>query len=392
MNSEQSTLITLIKSALTGEYYSLAENISLDKVFKIAVKHNVANMAYYGAINCGIDSAAIEMQWLFPYVCNRIAAGERQLYELNTLFKLFDENGIDYMPLKGTILKYIYPKPDMRTMGDADVLIRMEQYNKIEEIMKNQKFSFVKDNINEIVWNKNGILYLELHRYLVAPAHKDLFKLFGDGWKLSKLAESSNTRYEMSDEDTYLFLFVHFAKHYRAGGIGIRQAVDLWIYRKSKPKLDEEYLKKTLTKLKMYDFYKNTCGMLETWFEDKPSTEMSDFLTNYIYSSGNFGTSESYATAKVVRDSKTKGSIEKAFFTKVFGTIFLSYSAMCKKYPILIKLPILLPVMWVVRAFDVVFIKKKKISDYSIDAKAFDKVKNFEEKLKYVGLSFDFED
>lgn len=38
----------------------------------------------------------------------------------------FDAGGIDYMPLKGSILKDLYPRHEMRMMGDADILIRME--------------------------------------------------------------------------------------------------------------------------------------------------------------------------------------------------------------------------------------------------------------------------
>jgi len=391
MNLEQKTLITLIKSALSGEKFDLPE-VDLAKVFKISVRHNVANMAYYGAANCGVNTASPEMMWLFPYVCNRIAAGEKQMYELKTLFSLFDENGIDYLPLKGTVLKSLYPKADMRTMGDADVLIRMEQYEKIEEIMKKQGFSFVKDNINEIVWNKNGILYLELHRYLVAPSHKDLFKIFGDGWSLSRLAENSKTRYEMSIEDTYLFLIIHLAKHFRSGGIGIRQAVDLWVYRNNTPFMNEEYLKKVLTKLKMYKFYLNLNNMLDAWFLDIGADEITDFLTDYIFSSGNFGTSENTAAAKVVRDSKDSGSIKKSFISKVLSAVFLAYPSMCEKYPVLKKAPFLLPVMWIVRAFDVVFIKKKSIKDYNIDSTALDKAKSFEKNLNYVGLNFNFDD
>lgn len=392
MKPIQKTLLTLIKSALTGEKYCLPENCNLQSVFDIAVEHNVANMAYYGAVNCGISTSSAEMAGLFGSVCKRMVLGEKQMRELKTLFELFDANDIDYMPLKGAILKSIYPKPDMRTMGDADILIRVEQYEKIEPIMRSQGFDFIKDSVNELVWNKKGALFLELHRYLVAPSHKDLFNLFGDGWKRATLCKDSKIRYEMSPEDTFLFLFIHFAKHYRSGGIGIRQAVDLWVYRKKETKLNEKYIKEKLVSLKMYEFYNNISEMLEVWFDDKENSQMSDFLTDYIFSSGNFGTRDNNAAAKVVRDSKTSGSIQKSFIQTIFKTIFLPYKAMCRKYSFLEKAPVLLPVMWIVRAADSIFIKRKKIKDYHVDKKAMDKANEFSRALEYVGADFDFDE
>ena len=43
-------------------------------------------------------------------------------------FTIAEENGIDYLPLKGYNLKKLYPKPELRTMGDADVLIRLADF------------------------------------------------------------------------------------------------------------------------------------------------------------------------------------------------------------------------------------------------------------------------
>lgn len=388
MNDVQKTVVTLIKSALTGESYTLQKE-NLQEAFKYSIKHNVANMAYYGAVNCGVPTSSTEMLSLFPYVCKRMAHSEKQMRELKQLFNAFDENGIEYMPLKGTLLKEIYPKCDMRTMSDADILIRVEQYEKIEKIVAGLGYAFVKDNVNELVWNKKEML-IELHRYLVAPSHQDLFKVLGNGWKCANLCKDSKTRYQMNEEDFYFYLFIHFAKHYRSGGIGVRQAVDLWVYRNKTSNLDLELVKSKLEALKMLEFYNNICDMLDVWFGNKESTDKTDFLTSYIFASGNFGTQENREMANVVRESKSSGSVKKSFFKKIITTVFLPYKRMVQLYKILKKAPYLLPFLWVWRLFKGLFFKHRSIKEFNIDSTALKKVENFNKDLEYVGANFEF--
>ena len=92
-------------------------------------------------------------------------------YEYEEVSEKFEENGIDFMPLKGSVIRSLYPKQEMRSMGDADVLIHAEQYNKIVPILEKNDFTFVKENLNELCWQKLPF-YIELHRYLVSPQYK----------------------------------------------------------------------------------------------------------------------------------------------------------------------------------------------------------------------------
>ena len=44
---------------------------------------------------------------------------------------------------------------------------------------------------------------------------------------------------EMSAEDEMIYIFTHYAKHYRAAGVGIKHILDLWVYKLYKPELDK---------------------------------------------------------------------------------------------------------------------------------------------------------
>ena len=234
-------------------------------------------------------------------------------------------------------------------------------------------------------------MQIELHKRLIPSYNKDYYSYFGDGWTLAK--KKTGQKYQMTDEDQLIYLFTHFAKHYRDGGIGIRQMVDLWVYKKSSSSLDKAYLKNELTSLSLYDFYKNIFDTLSVWFENGKPNETTDLITETIFSSGAFGKHESHVLSEGVKLTTTSGG-KNAKKKKIFHSIFLPYSSMCKKHSILKRVPVLLPIMWIVRWGEAIFFKRKNIDRTIEDLKLMDNQSINEQKnnLERVGLSFNFKE
>ena len=72
----------------------------------------------------------------------------------------------------------------------------------------------------------------------------------------------------------------------------------------------------------------------------------------------------------------------------------MPYSAMKKKYQILEKFPILLPIMWIVRIFDILFHRKDHVKQYVQNMNQIDSAQVRENKraLHAVGLDFNAEE
>ena len=85
--------------------------------------------------------------------------------------------------------------------------------------------------------------------------------------------------------------------------------------------------------------------------------------------SGTWGTRETKLKAEGVRASKTEKNV---VVSRVFGLIFPSVDNLQYRFPILKKHKWLLPVMWVVRGFDVLLFKRKKIQEVADDVKLMD--------------------
>ena len=232
MTNLQLGIIALIRSAVTGEAQPLPEGFRMAEAFPILIKHQIPTLGYEGALLCGVDKNSPEMLKLFKLYCQCLLRSERQNRAIRNVQAAFASAGVDFLPLKGCHLRFLYPKPELRLMGDADILIRTSQYDTVRSIVKGLGYEEQTESDHEFIWNSPS-LHLELHKRLIPSYNRDYARYFGDGWKQAK--KTKTTCYTLSPEDDFVYIFCHFAKHYRDGGIGLRHVTDLWVYLRSYP-------------------------------------------------------------------------------------------------------------------------------------------------------------
>lgn len=393
MDILQQGIITLIRSSLTEEPMILPDGFDLEEAYPQIVRHGVLTMAYDGAIRCGVDKKLPVMQKMFQGYLKCLLHGEGQLKMLEKVCAALDAHGFDHLLLKGSILKDIYPKPELRQMGDADVLIRQEQYAAICTVMKELGFRNTAQGFYDYGW-KSPELYVELHHCLSNPYNKDFNDCLGDGWLRAKKASQESYRYEYSIEDHFVYLFVHFTKHYRDGGIGLKHAADLWVYRKKYPTMDEKYVTAELKKMGLHSFYANVIRMLSVWFEVAPEDEISEFIAQTIFCSGAFGTGEAIRKAVSLRAANRAGSAKTAKVWRATKMLFPGRVAMQPRYPVLKTHPWLLPVLWPVRWTTAVLFRREsiRIQQEYLRESSEETIEDYRQALSYVGLNYIIKD
>lgn len=383
-------IILIIRSAISGRPASISENPDIEKIADIAGQHQISGLVYYGAVQCGVPQNDPGMKKLFALLCIDIVNHERQLRDINRVTEAFLQSKADYMPLKGINLKKLYPRPEMRNMCDADILIKPEQHKIIASALKGIGFSALKESAHEYIF-AGEFLNLELHKCLIPPYDKDLYDFFGDGWQF---AEKGNNQFEykMSEENEFLFLFAHFAKHYRSGGVGIKQLTDLKVFLNAYPDLNTEYIISMLKKMGLFKFYVNIMHLLAVWFESEKSDKKTDFLTSVIFESGPFGTYETrfVADTAVSANNKRNNALKLHFLRLIFPPL----ESMRLQYRILNNAPFLLPAVWVARWFKVIIFKNykvnKRLREYNIISGT--SIEDYRSTLNYVGLTCNFEE
>ena len=388
MNTTQAGILALIKSALTQQPQPLPKGFEPEQAYPEIKRHHLMPLIFEGAVLCGVPQQGQTMMTLFQSYCKALQISEGQMGQFRRICDAFEAAGIDYMPLKGCNMKFRYPKPELRTMGDADILIRTEQYPRIAPVLEELGFEFKDETDHELVWTGRE-LYVELHKRLIPSYNVDLDGWFGDGWKLAR--KGSGTRHDMTPEDEFVYLFTHFAKHYRDGGIGCRHVADLWVCRRSFAGMDEGQVRRSLEQLCLLEFYENICRLLTVWFEDKPADEKTDFMTDFIFSSGSFGADECRTASRAVRDTKHTLPGVSGRRVYIWQTVFPPVEVLRGKYRILKNHPWLLPVVWLVRPVYKVLFEWRTLDRQkrNLEAVSRENLRTRQDALHYVGLDYE---
>lgn len=382
-------IIELIRCAFKGGVPNVDESFDFEKAYDFAQQRQITPLLYYGAVNLPGFMDTLAGKKFFKSAMNMGFFCAEQSEIIKSVNEAFKQNKIQHMMLKGTILRSMYPYPEMRLMSDADILIKEEEYDTIKPIMQSLGFEEQYESNHEFVWQKNGFT-IELHKRLIPSYNKDYYDYFGDGWKIATRRDEETNECFMSDEDNFIYTFVHYAKHYRDGGIGVKHATDFYVFIDKFPQMNWEYVEKELEKLQLLRFWQNTKNALEVWFFDRESNEITDFMTTRIFNSGAYGTVEDKLQAEAVRTGNTEGSVKRR---KLLSIIFPSFEAMKQKYSVLKKVPILLPIMWVVRWVHAIFMPSKiRRQKKTLDMVSNESVSKYHNELKYVGLDFNFEE
>lgn len=366
MDNTQKTIISLIKSALYKTQTVIPSDFDGEKAERIIRRHNIYGLIYFGLCN----SKAEIPKWLKTKFYSRTFLLENLWHKGDEIREAFLENGIEFIPLKGIVLKDLYPSPLMRSMSDIDILIREKDYKrKIKPLMMRLGYTEGTESDHELHWEKNGNA-IELHKRIIPSYNKDFYKIIGDGW-------------EWVQDNGYAYVFTHFAKHYRDSGIGITHLVDLEVLR-------SQATDKGLKDLHLDRFYDNVQRTLDCWFRDGEYDEITERITDTIFDSGEYGTQEtSVKSQNLKKVNGAGGDYRKARFKDFIIRIFPPYGAMKIRNPILKKLPILLPFFWLWRIITAPF--KGKIKRAYRENKAIMQDKSgYKEELNSVGLDFWF--
>lgn len=278
--------------------------------------------------------------------------------ETEYLNSKFQEANIPYMLLKGSVIRELYPHPDMRTSCDVDYLIKRDDSDRVEELMTASGFSFDNRNSGVDTYNKPPFVCIEIHRALMS-GHEE-FDCLHSLWENSVPLADADIGRKMCHDDFYIYTIVHIAKHITYGGSGIRPIMDMYLYLKNyESRLNWEYIYSTLASVGLDTLGRELKILCEHWFSEGGKSDVTAELSEYVVESGIFGT-VSNAEAQQEVYKKTNSAISKRpNFLKV---AFLSYKNMALRYPSLKKVPFLLPIYWLIRIFDVLLHKREKIA------------------------------
>lgn len=252
--------------------------------------------------------------------------------ELQQIYRLFEEEHIAFIPLKGAVVREVYPESWMRTSCDIDILVREDELERARDVLVSSlNYRVGKRHYHDISLYSPTNVHLELH-YSIKEHVDNIDGLLEQVWNYAKSIAEGCSQHQMETEFMMFYLFAHMDYHFMHGGCGVRNFIDIWLAEK---KLDYNR--------QQTDSYCNMCGikvfaehvrkLSRVWLEEEEHDELTKKLQKYIMHNGLYGNKKS---SVVSRNTTIHGKGEY-----LLRRIFMPYGDLCISYPKLKEYPFL---------------------------------------------------
>lgn len=330
----EQTMIALLRHMLCGAPPPVLEAERLEELYTLAKQHDVTPLVA-AAMRQG--DAAVQAKRLIAMAIWRY---ERQQHDLEVICRAFEAAALPFIPLKGTVLRALYPEPWMRSSCDIDILVHAEDLTRARAALEALRFQYGGRTAHDISLISPNKTQIDLHYHAVEQgsagnAHAVLKNI----WEHASAPDGS-VRYALDDEMLYFYHIAHMAKHFENGGFGVRQFLDLWLLN-HKAEYDREKREQLLREGSLLAFERAAVQLAEVWLSGAESDRRTEIFAHFILRSGIYINTENRAAL----GQRKKGGRMRYIYSR----LFLPYEQMKLLYPVLQKHRWLLPVMYLRR-------------------------------------------
>ena len=353
-------LCYLIAEKLSGNKAELPADISVLDIFSLARSHGLGSLT---------ASALSDIALCDEKMNEHRARSVRKILLLDTeraqISAKLSEMGIDHLPLKGVILKELYPKLGDREMSDNDILIDPSRRADVKALFESRGYrteSF--GGSHDDVYLKEPIYNFEMHVSLFNDNESTVFaKYFSDA--LEKSVVYSGHQRQMSKEDFYIYVTAHEYKHYSFGGTGLRSLLDAYLFLRENSDLDGDNVRSGLSALGISEYEEKRTALAKKLFdpntskalilgEEKLSEDELSMLA-YFLGSGTYGTEKN----RIENELRKKGNGSRAKY--IFRRIFPPMEWYEANAPTVYKHKVLIPFFIIKRLFIKLILSPAKV-------------------------------
>ena len=334
---------------------------SLGDIYRYSKRNDIAHFVGYTLVKNKLLSATDESFEEFETEqFMAIMRRERQDFELARICDVLESAGIDFIPLKGAILKSVYPEAWMRTSCDIDILVKEEDLAAARKCMLDTlKYKKGNDSLHDESFDCGGSVHVELHFALMEEGSaNDADRIMQDVWSHTKNAPDKKHHKLMSDEMFYYYHVAHIAKHFEEGGIGVRHFLDLYLLDRDTSNVEKR--EELLIRGGLGVFGSVARKLAHGWFGGVELDMLARRAEAFVVNCGTYGSRKN----AILLAKEKRGGGKKYILSR----IFMPYDAIKYSYPILKRHKWLLPFYQIVRWFKLLSFKRAKSAAREIKA------------------------
>lgn len=379
MNRLQGEMLRIVNSALKNEKVKINSGVEWKELFKECRDHQLVPLLNYGLEKEEMKGALEEkdIEKLKLKILRSNIRETEHVFKVSKVLKNLQDSCIPVIVLKGLVVRNLYPRPELRTMSDADILVPLETLGKVSRLMKDMGYRQTKnfeDHGAHIVFKKEGEYPVEVHWTLINNAFFKGNKEFEkELWQdCMDVQVGKVNALGLSVENLAVHLCTHMAVHLAYKGFGLRQLIDLTLLVNNYG--NEIDWNRFLSKIKVsgierftftvFNLSSELFGMkipIEIKARDTIGNEYTKLLLQDIFESGTHGKKDKsrvFASEFAFEQGSGASRDEKAILNKWLKLLFPPVREMGDRYSYAKNCIVLTPIAWIHHIFAGLFNKK----------------------------------
>ena len=273
---------------------------------------------------------------------------DKKCSALDKIKNILNDNGVDYIIVKGAVLSNFYPIPQLRTSGDIDIILRSNSFDDDIAVLINQgvRKTFEIDGCD-----------IEMHRD--ADVNNEYFD------DIFLHCTVNGCEYSLDDYNHLLYILCHLCKHLAYTGAGVRMLADIDAFIRNIDSFNEAKFLVLCKNAGIEYTAKIILALCNLWFDTPIASKIQlDENTLFMFErvmldGGVFGLEQSnlggYLVAKnsdgrVGAFGKLKALFKWIFPPAEYVRAYYDYSRKCSLF---------IPLAYLNRIFDAVFKRRK---------------------------------
>lgn len=374
MKDYENDLLALLSVELSETVNLYSNNLYFNEILKCAVRHAVVPLLFYPVKKLAIDIAEMNLNNLRSEAILSVVNGEKIMSVQKALVDLLTTYHIPCAILKGCSVATYYPHPELRQLGDIDILIPEERLEATRKLLPAYGYEYSSEHEFHVSYEYQGV-HIEIHNQITSfpenDAGKYARKLFSHALDNIDTAGYNGFSFPvLSPVYQLLSQLFHMARHMLSSGIGLRQFCDWYVTVDHYCGDIYESIIAAMKNCGLYHFAAVLTQCCVIYMNMKPvewckeaDIKLCKDMMAEILESGNINRISGERAISTAFIEKSGAANPVSFVGSYIGS--MNAKAM-ERYPITKKFSILLPIFWIVIPFTYLFMmfagKRKQVN------------------------------